>query len=85
MDNHLKCTLCLDDYDLKDKCPHVMNGCGHTYCRECIKKHINETKTQMKYYCPICRKIQTYRKEIDFPAPNISLKEEIEQRMKIKQ
>ena len=85
MDNHLKCTICQDDFDLKDKCPHVINNCGHSLCRECIKNHIDKTKTHIKYNCPICRRSQTYRKESDFPAQNISLKDEIEQRMRIKQ
>jgi hypothetical protein len=75
-----------EEYDLKDKGPHVMNGCGHTYCRECIEGHIEATLLRMQYKCPSCRKIQTYRKkETDFPAPNIPLREEIEQRIKIKQ
>jgi hypothetical protein len=40
MADTLKCSICLDLYDD----PLILSGCGHTFCRECITKHLQGRK-----------------------------------------
>ena len=47
----LKCSVCLDLYDD----PLILSGCGHTFCRECITKHLQGRKAYSSQ-CPECKK-----------------------------
>ena len=47
----LKCSICLDLYDD----PLILSGCGHTFCRECITKHLQGRKAYSSQ-CPECKK-----------------------------
>ena len=46
----LKCTICLDMYED----PLMLSGCGHTFCRECIKKWL-QGRASHKNVCPHCK------------------------------
>ena len=44
------CSICLDIIDKDNFC--IIN-CGHHFCKNCLRKYINQTKKC--YECPICR------------------------------
>ena len=46
----LKCSICLDVYDA----PMMISGCGHTFCRECIKQHL-QGRDEFNKKCPNCK------------------------------
>ena len=45
--NNLDCPICMDN-----KIDVALRPCGHTFCKECIEKFIEDKMSQ----CPICRK-----------------------------
>jgi hypothetical protein len=49
-DKEYYCTVCLENIDKNNFC--IIN-CGHYFCKDCLKKYINEKKDV--YECPICR------------------------------
>lgn len=49
-DKEYYCTVCLENIDKKNFC--IIN-CGHYFCKDCLKKYINEKKDI--HECPICR------------------------------
>ena len=46
LDAELKCSVCID-YMVS---PHVLTGCGHVFCLDCIDNAFCHT-----YRCPVCR------------------------------
>ena len=61
----LKCPVCLDLYDD----PLFLSGCAHTFCRDCITKHLRGSKPPYYSKCPKCKKPATKRDCL----PNYSL------------
>jgi hypothetical protein len=51
MADALKCSICLDMYDD----PLSLSGCTHTFCRECITKHL-QGRNAYSSQCPKCKK-----------------------------
>ena len=47
----LKCPICLDLYND----PTMLSGCGHTFCCDCITKHLQGRK-DYNGQCPMCKK-----------------------------
>jgi E3 ubiquitin-protein ligase RNF1/2 len=49
-----ECSICLEQFQK----PHINAGCGHRFCRDCIKESLRLCNNE----CPICRAtIRTYR------------------------
>ena len=53
----IKCPICLDLYDD----PTSLSGCAHTFCRDCITKHLRGSKPPYYSKCPECKKPATKR------------------------
>lgn len=49
-DKEYYCTVCLENINKENFC--IIN-CGHYFCKDCLKKYINEKKDN--HECPICR------------------------------
>lgn len=48
----LKCGLCHDRFDTKDRKPLTLSKCGHTFCKECLfHKSVEITLTSCPYKC----------------------------------
>lgn len=47
LDDELRCVICTDVFVT----PYSINGCGHTFCHDCISHWFSTRSTQ----CPICR------------------------------
>ncbi|XP_063615423.1 E3 ubiquitin-protein ligase makorin-2-like [Penaeus indicus] len=45
-----QCDRCNNMFDKKKRQPIVLSGCGHTYCRICIR----EERSQDRFMCPKC-------------------------------
>ena len=40
--NSLKCPLCCEIFDNSNRLPLILPKCGHTYCKDCIKKNFKQ-------------------------------------------
>ena len=49
---HLKCSVCLVDYDNKDHSPYVL-ACGHNVCQEYVTAKYNKESNTIT--CPECK------------------------------
>ncbi|OJA08070.1 hypothetical protein AZE42_02232 [Rhizopogon vesiculosus] len=47
-----ECGICLEDLEMP-----VCIPCGHVYCEECIRAHINSGNDALKSPCPSCRSV----------------------------
>eukprot|EP00057_Strongylocentrotus_purpuratus_P001948 XP_003723538.1 PREDICTED: E3 ubiquitin-protein ligase Midline-1-like [Strongylocentrotus purpuratus] len=50
---NLTCPLCLDIFDEAT----ILNSCGHTFCRKCLKNYDLSHQDLDHMICPLCRKI----------------------------
>lgn len=48
------CGICYEDYDIKNKRPHVLN-CGHSLCSNCLKSIVSKQKENERT-CPFDKK-----------------------------
>lgn len=48
------CNICLDDHSHEDVAQ--VDGCGHLFCRDCIRSHVSTQLAQHLYpiVCPVC-------------------------------
>ena len=46
----LECPICLEQYND----PMRLSGCGHTFCNECITKHV-QGRAEYSQRCPLCK------------------------------
>lgn len=51
----LVCPVCFSAFDEKDKMPLLMKECGHTFCKDCIGKHLGD-KGLSSIKCFSCRR-----------------------------
>ena len=59
------CPVCYgDEFNVADM---VKTSCGHSYCKECICKHIDSVPTSRPVGCPMCR-AQVTRLEVMKPS-----------------
>jgi hypothetical protein len=38
------CTICNNLYNTKERMPHLLAKCGHTFCHQCLNKRLKENK-----------------------------------------
>jgi hypothetical protein len=52
------CAVCTCDYDceLQIRTPHILPGCGHTFCLECIERLVMHaaSEDEEEFACPTC-------------------------------
>ena len=46
----LQCNIC----SRRHRDPRILD-CFHSFCRECLEKHINKVQAKMSFACPMCR------------------------------
>jgi hypothetical protein len=60
-----ECPICIEEYSNKNK---VYTNCHHSFCSECIKKHLHTFLDKPVPTCPICRtdikELSTYSIEL---------------------
>lgn len=61
-----ECSICFEEFDEKEKFPHTIKNCGHSFCKECILSMMNmaqkEGRNQIK--CPRCFKFQQFAENV---------------------
>ena len=60
------CPICFELMSGKEQQPMLLFPCGHTFCAECLRKHMRQ---QQRQTCPFCRV------KIASSAPNVSLQQ----------
>jgi hypothetical protein len=48
-----ECPICFENYSIENK---VYTNCNHSFCSECIKKHLDTFLNKPVPTCPICRR-----------------------------
>lgn len=69
----LDCPICLESYNLVDKLPKILPECGHTICRKCLTKFLQDESTKR---CPFDNLSLELPKSVAFEdyLTNLSLK-----------
>jgi hypothetical protein len=81
----LQCSICKERYDCesRDRVPHVLPTCGHTFCAGCIFRFATGAQMENRdsFACPVCN----HRQPIDGPCPtNWVIKSHVDGLRKIK-
>jgi len=70
----MECQICYEHFDSKSFIPKILVKCGHSFCKVCIERIINN---KISVQCPICRETTKIGKKESLPT-NYSLCEIIE-------
>ncbi|XP_041476254.1 E3 ubiquitin-protein ligase Midline-1-like [Lytechinus variegatus] len=66
----LTCPMCLDIF----KDATLLTGCGHSFCRRCLKRYDMANYQLNHIVCPVCRKLTPWkRKRVDALSSNHAL------------
>jgi len=63
-----ECPICLN---MIENGKLEITGCGHFYCRDCLKQHQQTSKAnnEPKWKCATCRRKQSYKEFLPEPVP----------------
>jgi hypothetical protein len=53
--DEILCEICLENFNLQEKVPKILECCGKIYCMKCLNDIFK--KNEKKLPCPICRKV----------------------------
>jgi hypothetical protein len=51
----MNCSICLDEYDQKERRPRIFWRCGHTFCQQCILALQKAAQITLTIACPTCK------------------------------
>ena len=71
----MDCPACFQPFEEGKSDPHILIGCGHSICKECIESKIPETDSNnsiITIVCPDCGK-ETQAQDITWFPKNIAL------------
>ncbi|KAK3091051.1 hypothetical protein FSP39_016782 [Pinctada imbricata] len=57
-DDFLTCNICLEIYQE----PKILS-CLHSFCRTCLEKHLDKSKSNKNLICPLCREVTLLKQE----------------------
>mmetsp|Transcript_10399 Transcript_10399/g.8942 ORF Transcript_10399/g.8942 Transcript_10399/m.8942 type:complete len:106 (-) Transcript_10399:406-723(-) len=79
----LTCPVCMVNYDLIAKTPHIIPKCGHTMCSECIQSLLKKRVPVGPNYslkCPFCNKDSIVYKDYTELPKNFALVDMIDKK-----